>query len=50
MSDPELIQVALRMKEDGNLKFKEKKFKEAEGYYRDGIAHLDTVKNQNDEL
>ena len=42
--------MALRQKEDGNLQFKEKKFKEAEGLYRDAIAHLDTVKNENDEL
>jgi len=32
------------------LKFKEKKFKEAEGLYRDAISHLDTVKNENAEL
>lgn len=45
-----LIKVALRLKDDGNIKFKEKKFKEAEGLYRDGISHLDTVKVSNDEL
>ena len=50
MSDDELIKVALRLKDDGNLKFKEKKMKEAEGLYRDGISHLDTVKVKNDEL
>jgi len=50
MSDKELIEVALRQKEDGNLKFKEKKMKEAEGLYRDGLAHLDTVKIENDDL
>lgn len=47
MSDPELIQVALRMKDDGNLKFKSQKFKEAEGLYRESLAHLETVKNEN---
>ena len=47
MSDPELIKVALRYKEDGNLKFKDKKFKEAEGLYRDALAHLSSVKNRN---
>jgi hypothetical protein len=50
MSDDELIKVALRLKDDGNIKFKEKKIKEAEGLYRDGISHLDTVKVSNDEL
>lgn len=50
MSDDELIKVALRLKDDGNIKFKEKKMKEAEGLYRDGISHLDTVKVENNEL
>ena len=50
MQDPELIQVALRMKDDGNLKYKDKKLKEAEGLYRDGIAHIETVKNDNAEI
>ena len=50
MSDPELIKVALRFKEDGNLRFKAQKFKEAEGFYRDGLLHLDTVKNDNKEI
>ena len=50
MSDPELIKVALRMKDDGNVRFKAQKFKEAEGFYRDSLAHLETVKNDNKEL
>lgn len=50
MSDPELIQVALRQKEDANLKFKGGKLKEAEGLYRDALSHLDTVKNDNKEI
>lgn len=50
MSDPELIKVALRYKEDGNLKFKASKFKEAEGLYRDALAHIETVKNENKEI
>ena len=50
MSDPELIAVALRQKDDGNIKFKAQKLKEAEGLYRDALAHLDTVKNDNKEL
>lgn len=50
MSDTELIQVALRQKDDGNLKFKEKKFKEAEGHYKDAISHLDTCKISNEEI
>ena len=50
MSDDELIKVALRLKDDGNIKFKERKFKEAEGLYREGISHLDTVKVSNEDL
>ena len=50
MSDAELIQVALRQKDDGNLKFKDKKFKEAEGHYRDAISHLDTCKIDNEQI
>jgi hypothetical protein len=50
MSDPELIKVALRYKEDGNLKFKDGKLKEAEGLYRDALAHIETVKNENKEI
>jgi tetratricopeptide (TPR) repeat protein len=50
MSDPELIRVALRMKDDGNLKFKAQKFKEAEGLYREALVHIETVKNENKEL
>lgn len=50
MSDAELIQMALRLKEDGNAKFRLGELKAAEGYYRDGTAHLDTVKNDNKEL
>ena len=50
MSDPELIQTALRLKDDGNVRFKAQKLKEAEGFYRDALAHLDTVKNDNKEL
>jgi tetratricopeptide (TPR) repeat protein len=50
MSDIELIRVALRMKDDGNIKFKAQKFKEAEGLYREALVHLETVKNDNKEL
>lgn len=50
MDDAQLLQVAMRSKEDGNLKFKEKKWKEAEGLYKDGLAHLKTIKNDNQEL
>jgi FKBP-type peptidyl-prolyl cis-trans isomerase (trigger factor) len=50
MSDEEMIQTALRQKEDGNLKFKAKKMKEAEGHYREAIMNLDHVKVMNDEL
>jgi len=50
MSDPELIKVALRMKDDGNVRFQAGKFKEAEGMYREALGHLETVKNDNKEL
>ena len=50
MSDAELISAALRLKEDGNIKFKAKQFKQAEGHYRDAIAHAETVKNDTEEL
>jgi hypothetical protein len=50
MSDPELIKVALRMKEDGNAKFRAGEIKAAEGFWRDGVAHLSTVKNDNKDL
>lgn len=42
--------MALKYKDDGNAKFKLGKLKEAEGLYRDALAHLDTVKNDNKEL
>ena len=50
MSDAELIAAALRLKEDGNIKFKSQLYKQAEGHYRDAIAHAETVKNDTDEL
>lgn len=50
MSDPELIRVALRMKEDGNVRFKAQKLKEAEGLYRESLVHIETVKNDTKEL
>ena len=50
MSDPELIKVALRMKDDGTVRFKASKFKEAEGFYREALGHIETVKNDSKEL
>jgi len=50
MSDPELLKVSLRQKDDGNIKFKEKKFKEAEGLYRDALGHIITCKLANAEI
>jgi len=50
LSDAELIKVGLREKEDANLKFKAGKHKEAEGLYRDALAHLDQVKNDSKDL
>lgn len=42
--------MALRLKDDGNAKFKANKLKEAEGHYKDGLSHLETVKNDNKDL
>lgn len=50
MTDQQLIEYALRLKEDANIKFKDKKYKEAEGLYRDALSHLDAVKLDNEEL
>ena len=50
MSDTELLAVALRQKYDGNIKFGAKKFKEAEGLYRDAIGHITTCKLANAEI
>ena len=50
MSDQELIEVALRQKDDGNIKFKEKKFAEASGHYRDALGHLTTCKISNEDI
>jgi len=50
MSEAELIAAALRLKEDGNAKFKAHHFKSAEGHYRDAIAHAETVKNETEDL
>lgn len=50
MSDTELIAAAMRLKEDGNAKFKNKLYKQAEGHYRDSIAHAQNVKNDTEEL
>lgn len=50
MSDQELIQVALRQKEDGNAKAGAKKFKQAEGHYKDAMSHLNACKINNEEI
>jgi len=50
LSDPELIKVGLRFKDDGNSLFKNGNFAKAEGIYRDALCHLDQVKHKTDEL
>jgi len=50
MSDMELVAAAKKLKDDGAARFKNKEFKAAEGHYRDSLAHLETVKNDNEEL
>ena len=47
MSDEEKIQATLKLKDDGNLKFKEQKYKEAEGFYQDALLHLEQMKQTN---
>lgn len=50
MDDQQLVEVALKTKDDGNAKFKAKKFKEAEGLYKEALMHIETVKNTNSEV
>ena len=50
MSDPELIRVAMHLKDQGNIKFRERAFKIAEGQYKDALSHAETVKNDTPEL
>lgn len=50
MSDPELLAAAMRLKDDATARFKLQEFKAAEGNYRDALAHLETVKNDNKDL
>lgn len=50
MTDEEKIQATMKLKDDGNIRFKEGKFKEAEGLYREAIDHLKAVKNDNAEI
>lgn len=45
-----MVACAERFKGDGNAKFGAKKFKEAEGHYRDALSHAETVKNDNPAL
>ena len=47
MSDQELLASGLRLKGDGAARFKLQEWKAAEGHYRDSLAHLETVKNDN---
>ena len=50
MTDEEKIQATMKLKDDGNIRFKEGKFKEAEGLYREAIDHLKAVKNDNADI
>ena len=50
MSDPELIKTAMHLKDQGNIKFREKAYKIAEGQYKDAMLHAETVKNDTPEL
>ena len=45
-----MVKTAIRLKEDGNAKFKAKRMKEAEGHYREALMNLDHVKIKNEEL
>lgn len=50
MDDQQLVQTALKFKEDGNIKYKMKKFKEAEGLYKEAFMHIEHFKNENSEV
>lgn len=50
LSDPELVKTAMHLKDLGNIKFKERSFKLAEGQYKDALSHAETVKNSTAEL
>ena len=50
MSDTELIQMAAKLKEEGNTKFKAKLFDEAEGLYKEAIAFAENVNEDSEEL
>lgn len=50
MNDEERVKVTLKLKEDGNFKFKNQEYKEAEGLYREAISYLDAVQNDNAEI
>ena len=50
MSDPELIQVAMDLKDQGNIKFRERSFKIAVDLYKDALSHAETAKNDTPEL
>ena len=39
MSDPELKEVIMRLKDQGNVKFRERAFKDAVDEYKDAIEH-----------
>lgn len=49
MDENEIMTTALRLKDDGNAKFKEGKLREAENLYRDGVYHMDNVKKDDEE-
>jgi len=44
MNDEELVAVAAKLKEFGNLKFKASDLQNAKGLYLDAISHLETCK------
>ena len=48
MTEDELISIAQRLKDDGNAKYKDKKLKEAENLYRDGVAHTNNIKKKDE--
>ena len=49
MEEKDIFATAQKLKDDGNGKFKEKKLREAENLYRDGVYHIDHVKKEGDE-
>ena len=50
MTDQELINEAMQLKDQGNVKFREQAFKIAEGQYKEALTRAEMVKDDTPEL